>query len=70
VIGLSDNQLRIVMTAASPLPPEKRALLERTTSHLLLRGHRRGRRFGDVDVERGGRGIAGVGSRARGVTPV
>jgi hypothetical protein len=52
MIALSDQQLEIVMTAATPLPPEKRALLlERVAAHLRLHGRRGGRGFGDVDVE-------------------
>jgi hypothetical protein len=51
MIALSDQQLEIVMAAATPLPPEKRALLlERVAAHLQLYG-RRGRHYGDVDVE-------------------
>jgi hypothetical protein len=52
MIALSDKQLQTIMTAASPLSPEKRSLLlERIGAHLLLRGRRAGRRFGDADVE-------------------
>ncbi len=51
MIALTDKQLEIVMTAATPLPPEKRAiLLERVAAHLQLHGRRAGRGFGDVDV--------------------
>jgi hypothetical protein len=51
-IALSDKQLSIIMVAATPLPPEKRALLlERIAAHLLLHGRRAGRRFDDAAVE-------------------
>jgi hypothetical protein len=51
MIALTDHQLDMVMTAATPLPPEKRTiLLERVAPHLQLRGRRAGRGFGDVDV--------------------
>jgi hypothetical protein len=51
MIALTDQQLEIVMAAATPLPPEKRALLlERLAAHLQLYGRRGGRGFGDVDV--------------------
>jgi hypothetical protein len=43
-------QLRVVMTAAQPLPADKRAaFLERVTAHLGQLGYRRVR---DSDVER------------------
>jgi hypothetical protein len=43
-------QLRVVMTAAQPLPVEKRsAFLERVAAHL---GQLGGRRVADSDVER------------------
>jgi hypothetical protein len=49
MIALTDHQLDMVMTAATPLPPEKRViLLERVAAHLQLYGRRGG--FGDVDV--------------------
>ncbi len=54
MIALTDAQLEIVMAAAAPLAPEKRAiLLERVAAHLNLHGRRgrRDRRYGDVDVE-------------------
>jgi hypothetical protein len=52
MIALTDKQFETVMTAASPLAPEKRSiLLERVASHLCLYGRRRSRRFDDADVE-------------------
>jgi hypothetical protein len=49
VIGLTDRQLSIVMTAAAPLPPEKRAIyLQRVIAALHFRCA--GRRFDDDDV--------------------
>lgn len=40
MISLSDNQLKAVMTAAAPLPVEKRsAFLERVAAQLKLRSH-------------------------------
>jgi hypothetical protein len=51
MIALTDHQLDMVMTAATPLPPEKHViLLERVAAHLQLYGRRGGRGFGDVDV--------------------
>jgi hypothetical protein len=51
MIALTDQQLDMVMTAAMPLPSEKRAiLLERVAAHLQLYGRRAGRGFGDADV--------------------
>jgi hypothetical protein len=48
-IALSDAQLRLVRTAAGPLPPDKRSvLLGRVAAHLGQLGYRRVR---DVDVE-------------------
>jgi hypothetical protein len=45
------SPISMVMTAATPLPPEKRAvLLERVAAHLQLYGRRAGRGFGDADV--------------------
>jgi hypothetical protein len=39
MLALSDEQLQIVMTAAGPLPPEKRGVfLERCAARLRLRG--------------------------------
>jgi hypothetical protein len=54
----------MVMAAATPLPPEKRAvLLERVAAHLQLYGRRAGRGFGDaeqaVTILRVGRSRAG-----------
>jgi hypothetical protein len=51
MIALTDRQLETVMTAATPLPVEKRTvLLERIAAHLSLHGRRAGYRFGDADV--------------------
>ena len=48
MIALNDAQLKIVMAAASPVPPEKRSqFLERIAAMLTLRG--RGH-FTDADV--------------------
>jgi hypothetical protein len=52
MIALTDQQLDMVVAAATPLPPEKRAiLLERVAAHLQLHGRRAGRGFGDADVK-------------------
>lgn len=52
VIGVSDKQLDMIMTAAAPLPAEKRSLLlERVGKHLQLFGRRNARHFSDIDVE-------------------
>jgi hypothetical protein len=50
-LALTDSGLRIVMSAAAGLPPEKRSLfLERVATQVqFLTG---GRRPGDADVER------------------
>jgi hypothetical protein len=46
VFALSDSQLRIVLTAAAAVLPDRRSLfLERTSAMLVLRG-----RFDDRDV--------------------
>jgi len=46
-VALSDAQLRMVMVAARPLPPEKRGLLlQRIAGKLALCGP-----FSDADVE-------------------
>jgi hypothetical protein len=46
MIGLTDNQLAVVMDAARVLPPEKRSqFLERVAAMLKLKG-----RFTDSDV--------------------
>ena len=48
MFALSDNQLALVMTAAGPLPPEKRSVfLERVAARLQLRGPR----FSDDDLD-------------------
>jgi hypothetical protein len=50
MIALTDTQLRIVMTAAQPLSPDKRGvLLERIAGHLQQLGYRH---VQDADVER------------------
>jgi hypothetical protein len=47
MFALSDDQLALVMTAAGPLPAEKRSLfLERVAARLQLRGPR----FTDADL--------------------
>lgn len=49
MIGLTDRQLNILMTAAAPLPPEKRGIfLQRVDA--MLRYRRRGKGFNDDDV--------------------
>ena len=45
-VALSDAQLHMVMTAASPLPVEKRSVLQRIAGRLALHGS-----FTDRDVE-------------------
>ena len=48
MLALTDNQLRIVMTAAGSLPVEKRGVfLERVAARLLLRGPH----FTDADLD-------------------
>jgi hypothetical protein len=48
MFALSDSQLQIVITAAGPLPPEKRSVfLERIAARLQLRGAR----FSDADLD-------------------
>jgi hypothetical protein len=50
VVSLSDAHLVLVMTAAKPLPPDKRSvLLERVAANLDQLGYRR---VVDADVER------------------
>jgi hypothetical protein len=50
MIALTDQRLDMVMAAATPLPPEKRAvLLERVAAHLQLYARRAGRGFGDAE---------------------
>jgi hypothetical protein len=47
MLALSDSQLAAVMTAAGPLPVDKRGIfLERVAARLALRG-----RFNDADVD-------------------
>lgn len=49
MIGLTDRQLGLLMEAAKPLPPEKRALfLERVGA--MLRNRIAGRRLDDDDL--------------------
>jgi hypothetical protein len=50
VLSLTDAQLRLTMTAATPLPQDKRdAFLQRIAAHLGQLGFRR---VADGDVER------------------
>ena len=47
MFALTDKQLRLVMVAATPLPPEKRSIfLERVAARLRLHGPR----FTDADL--------------------
>lgn len=64
MIALNDAQLKIVMAAASPVPPEKRSqFLERIAAMLTLRGH-----FTDADVNAAAElALRGLGAGAGGV---
>ena len=53
LVALDDNQLRIIMTAAASLPPEKRDVFLHRLAALLQRVG--GRRPGDADVEHAAR---------------